>query len=637
MLKHGLLLSSKVEVLLRQIYRCYPYYGNGTTQTVENGINTNVGSLVLTKVRSTTGPILARDTFGHYLNTTTTDTEHATPADTINFLTNGYELGSASGTELNINGEQHASWTFRRAARFFDMVTYTGDGQASKTVNHSLTIEPGMIVCKSVDTTATDWFVYHKDATGDLALNTAGAQSVSKDNINTATSTTFNVGSNANQSGVGYVAYVFAHDSNVDDGLIQCGTFTTDVSGNADVTLGWEPQTILWKRVDDTGSWNIFDNQRRWGSFGDGGRVRFNDTTAETDFTTAAQFDSDGFSDNSYATFGPSATHVYLVIRKRGETPSSTSEVFDSRTRVGAGGGSEWKFGGLDFAPDMTIISYMSTSSNYQHATFNREVAKTDKVFMHTSSQTNPTWTNGGHFHDTDGFYSYYTGNILDNYGKTYSVTNFKAAPGFFDLVGYTGDGASTRTHKHRLGIVPRLIVIRGLRDDIGRSWHVLHADAGTGLDLYFDIPTHSTGAGSVWDSQLPTADEFYTGSDVNINRSGEEYMVWLFGELPGLTKIGSYTGNGTSQTIDCGFVNGAQYVWVKRYDVSAPWYCFDIARGISQGVGNNPHFDISSSSAQDATADSLWSTSSGFDVNQNATTDLNVDTAEYVFFAIAQ
>ena len=60
---------------------------------------------------------------------------------------------------------------------------------------------------------------------------------------------------------------MFAHDAggfglSGSDNVISCGSFTTDGSGNATVSLGYEPQWFLRKRADSTGNWTVVDNMR---------------------------------------------------------------------------------------------------------------------------------------------------------------------------------------------------------------------------------------------------------------------------------------------------------------------------------------------------------------------------------------
>ena len=47
----------------------------------------------------------------------------------------------------------YVSWTFRKAEKFFDVVTYTGNGVEGRVLNHSLNSTPKFIIIKAIDAT----------------------------------------------------------------------------------------------------------------------------------------------------------------------------------------------------------------------------------------------------------------------------------------------------------------------------------------------------------------------------------------------------------------------------------------------------------------------------------------------------
>ena len=77
------------------------------------------------------------------------------------------------------------------------------------------------------------------------------------------------------------------------------------------------------------------------------------------------------------------------------------------------------------------------------------------------------------------------------------------------------------------------------------------------------------------WDNTTPTSSVFRVGTAGDANGSGDTYIACLFATLDGISKVGSYTGNGSSQTINCGFSNGAKFVLIKQTNVSsgAHWF----------------------------------------------------------------
>lgn len=117
-------------------------------------------------------------------------------------------------------------------------------------------------------------------------------------------------------------------------------------------------------------------------------------------------------------------------------------------------------------------------------------------------------------------------------------------------------------------------------------------------------------------------------------NTSGQTFVAYLFATLAGVSKVGSYTGNGTSQTIPCGFSTGARFVLIKRTDSTGDWYIWDTARGIV--AANDPHLSLNTTAAEVTTDDSIDPAVEGFICNQNTATNINVNGGSYIFLAIA-
>jgi hypothetical protein len=121
---------------------------------------------------------------------------------------------------------------------------------------------------------------------------------------------------------------------------------------------------------------------------------------------------------------------------------------------------------------------------------------------------------------------------------------------------------------------------------------------------------------------------------DAGACSSGENWVFYLFASAPGVSKVGSYTGNGSSQTINCAFTTGARFVLIKRTDSTGDWYVWDSARGIV--AGNDPYLALNTAAAQVTSNDSVDTDSTGFVVNQVAASNINVNAATYIFLAIA-
>jgi hypothetical protein len=95
---------------------------------------------------------------------------------------------------------------------------------------------------------------------------------------------------------------------------------------------------------------------------------------------------------------------------------------------------------------------------------------------------------------------------------------------------------------------------------------------------------------------------------------------------------VGSYTGNGSTQNIDCGFSSGARFVLIKRTDVSEGWKVHDSVRGIV--AGNDPFIELDKTNATNSSFDLLDPYSGGFAVNNFY--GWNGSGGSYIFYAIA-
>jgi hypothetical protein len=220
--------------------------------------------------------------------------------------------------------------------------------------------------------------------------------------------------------------------------------------------------------------------------------------------------------------------------------------------------------------------------------------------------------------------------------GSNYVDWAFTRAPTFFDVVCYIGNG-STQTITHNLGVVPELIIGKN-RTTAGNNWPVLFNFASTTMNYGFLNLTNScpndTYANVGVFSAAPTSTSMFLVNSGSMNTNTNQHIAYLFATCAGVSKVFSYTGNGSSQTINCGFTGGARFVLIKRTDSTGDWYVWDTARGIVSG--NDSHLSLNSTAAEVTSDDTIDTDSTGFVVNQVSATDVNVSSATYIGLAIA-
>lgn len=658
--------AAAASVYVEDVFSTYLYTGTGAAQTINNGIDlATKGGLVWIKQRNTING--GAVSLGHYLLDTdrggtqvlasnNTNTSSAQSSPFVTFNNSGFALDSNNTTgSINFAGSPaatFASWTFRKQAKFFDIVTYTGTGSA-RTIAHALGATPGMIIVKRTDTTG-NWKVYHNGLTSaayycDMNTTAAQASDTTVWNSTAPTSSVFSVGTHAdvNASGGTYVAYLFA-DSNSGgfgpagtDSVVACGSYTTNSSyvGTA-VNLGWEPQFLIVKDTLNAGNWYVIDNMRGWDASGNFSYLRPNNSTAEG-ATSPIKITATGFQDTGALT--ASSTVIYLAIRRPMKTPTDATKVFAPVAYSGTNVG--YRSVATTNTPDTVWWASRNGVSYTSEYSFDRlrGVANTSggggggNLAFNT---TDPESPNSAYQIDQlnnksvrFGSTAYYG---FDQTGLEGVLWSFTRAPGFFDVVCYTGTGANT-TVAHNLGVVPELMIVK-CRSAIG-TWIVYHSYLGnTGWGALNSTNAGQTsGYPTFWNSTTPTASSISLGTNANVNTSAATYVAYLFASCPGVSKVGSYTGTGAAQNINCGFTAGARFVLIKRvtggpYD----WFVYDSARGINASGSNDPYLLLNSTAAEVTTTDYLGTYSSGFALTSSAPADLNASGVTYLFLAIA-
>ena len=204
---------------------------------------------------------------------------------------------------------------------------------------------------------------------------------------------------------------------------------------------------------------------------------------------------------------------------------------------------------------------------------------------------------------------------------------SFRRAPGFFDVVAYTGGGTSVN---HNLGVAPELMFIK-VRSVSDRNW-IAARPGGIGGYLNTNDPVNASNL--FINLSSATTATFPINGNPECGQSGQTYIAYLFASLTGISKVGSYTGTGTTLNIDCGFTAGARFVLIKRSDSTGDWYVWDTARGIVSG--NDPFLLINSTAAEDTSTDYIDPLSSGFQISSTAPAAINANGGTFVYLAIA-
>lgn len=269
-----LLMQGARKVRPQDVFATSLYTGNGGARTITNGLDlAGKGGLAWIKKRSAAGSHALIDTArgaAAVLSTDTSDIQKSGPETLKSFLPNGFTLGTDA--LVSDSGASYAAWSFRRARKFFDIVTYTGNGNAQgQFLPHSLGALPGMIIVKRRDA-ASNWAVWHRGdgATGrvGMSLNTQSAALTTNTGTPPHSTAGFDLsfvrdasGVIPNENGATYVAYLFAQNPD----LIDCGSYVGNGSTSGPLVTcgkGWKPQWLLIKSTGGGTDWVMLDTSR---------------------------------------------------------------------------------------------------------------------------------------------------------------------------------------------------------------------------------------------------------------------------------------------------------------------------------------------------------------------------------------
>jgi hypothetical protein len=632
---------------ITDVFSTYLYTGTGSAQTITNGIDLDgEGGLVWFKMRNAG--------FGHRLVDTergvtkklesyNTAAEGTEAQGLTAFNSNGFTVGSHDN--YNANTYDFASWTFRKAPKFFDVVTWTGTGSAQN-ISHDLGSVPGMIIVKRTSATE-DWLVYHR-STGNQAgtgLNETAATYTGVGNVywnsTDPTDSVFTVGTHdrVNTSGQTYVAYLFAHNDG-DGGfgpdgsdIIKCGSFTTDGSGLATVDLGFEPQFLIRRMVSGGNTWN-----RNWDMYDIMRGITMNNDyvlEANTSDAEASMGNQQNLTPTGFTVHESTVnqTFIYMAIR-RGPLapPESATEVFKPLKRNELS--TEIMPTNTGFATDLVIHKpRLSAAIPW----FWASRLQGDDLAL-SSNGTNAEASYAGiigdgmwKFDSNDGAYigagGYYNNN--DGFNDPNVSYSFLRAPGFFDAVAYTGTG-SVMTVNHNLGVAPEMMWVKCRSN--AKDWAVYHSDLGSTNEVRLNSTFASFGT-TAWNNTTPTDSAFTLGVIGRVNSAAnEDYIAYLFASLPGISKVGSWTMTSGDNNIDCGFTSGARFVLIKDASAAGVWLVWDSLRGIV--AGNDPYLELNSTNAEYTTYDYIDPLSSGFTITSSYANFYAGNT--YIFYAIA-
>jgi hypothetical protein len=414
------------------------------------------------------------------------------------------------------------------------------------------------------------------------------------------------------------------------EGVIKCGSYVGNAStSHRKIELGFEPQWVMVKNTNTTGWWTMSDTMRKLDSNGGTSSVLYANSNIAEGNSGDLTCHSTGFGmqgNSSSSLNGDGNTMVYIAVRRPdgyvGKPPELGTGVFAMDT--GAGSSTIPNFD-ANFPVDFTFLRTPASSSDWFTGArlIGNQTLKTNSTAAE-SAATAAYWR----FDDNKGW------NAYNGYDSTYQSWMWKRHAGF-DVVTWEGDDTNA-FRSHSLGKTPEMIWFKN-RDDT-RSWRVFHKglNGGTNPEDYAVSLNASSAEGSntsYMNGTAPTSTHFVAGLDGDTNVTGDSYIAMLFASVNGISKVGSFVGSDSDQTITLGFQ--PRFLIVKAYNQAYSWLVLDSTRGWATSSGNNSKYLFLELDWAQDDIDVGYLTSTGF-VAKGGSGNINDAGASYIYYAHA-
>jgi len=227
-----------------------------------------------------------------------------------------------------------------------------------------------------------------------------------------------------------------------------------------------------------------------------------------------------------------------------GKAALQANKWFDINTFMGSTIGSDTAVVNSGFQPNFVWIKARSNSQNNYLLD---SVRGSDSVLRSNTSGAETLYPYSMIF-NSNGFTPSST--QLTTVGYNYVGWQWKQSPiSGFNIVTYVGTG-SNQNITHNLGVAPSLVLVKS-RNGTSKSWNMWHKALAATDYMYLEGVTGVGTDATKWNSTAPTSSVFTVGTQAGTNASGENFIAYVWAEVPGFSSFGSYIGNGIGAIVN--------------------------------------------------------------------------------------
>ena len=321
-------------------------------------------------------------------------------------------------------------------------------------------------------------------------------------------------------------------------------------------------------------------------------------------------------------------------------------------TKLYTGNGGTQSITGVGFQPDW---SWFKKRNNAADSSLIDAVRGVRKSLTSNNAEAEYTETTGLASWDSDGFSFDGAGyDHVNTNGDTFASWNWKAGTAVsgntsgsgtyktytgsvnttsgFSIIKYVGNGTAGHTIPHHLGTANiGSIFVKNL-DSGSDYWYSYHKPLGATKTLILN-ETDAVDTNTMWNNTAPTSSVFTLGSSSGSNTNNQNYIAYIFADIQGYCKTGSYTGNGNANGtfVYTGFKPA--FVMVKKTSGTGNWEIMDNKRDTYNAAITLLFPNLTNADATSYNTDFL---SNGFKQRVTASSR-NASGSTYIYMAFAE
>ena len=328
-----------------------------------------------------------------------------------------------------------------------------------------------------------------------------------------------------------------------------------------------------------------------------------------------------------------------------GRAAITPSKWFDTIVYTGNSANTGNKISTLNFAPDFVWIK--NRGAAITHSIYDTRRGAGRRLSIADNTIENNYESQMTSF-NSDGFTVATTNNEVNEAGKSYVAWNWKeSVASGLNIITYTGTG-STTSISHNLGVVPSMVFVK-VRTGGANDWYFKHKSLASGYNLVMDsaaAQVQPTSNGYIGDLNSSSTISLVAGSSTsqNVNASGWTYVAYVFAEVPGFSKFGSYTANNAADGpfVYLGFK--PKYIMVRSTSGLRDWLIWDSTRTPYNNYNtSDPHSGAqafitgTSYTGTPGYSDAIDFLSNGFKFRNTASPNYNASSETYIYAAFAE